>query len=67
MTEVSELRRARREDEVDKMLWLLSSENSADGLTRPGVNHILNIALETGKLKNAIEQWIAKGNETITS
>ena len=56
MADVSELRRTENEDEIDKISWLRSCENPADGLNRSGINRVLKIALKTRKLKNATGQ-----------
>ena len=64
MTEVSEILRARNEDEIDNVVWLRSCEKPADVLTLLGINRILKGALETGKLKHATEQFVDKGNKS---
>ena len=63
MTEICELHRALKEDEIDRVSWIRSEENPADAPTRSEYNKVLQKAMRTGKLTQKTEQWISKRHE----
>lgn len=60
MTDIAELRRAYKSDEIKNVAWLRSDQNPADGLTRKKASQILTQAFTTGYMRHKIEEWIYK-------
>ena len=60
MTEVAEIRRAYKADDIKNVAWITSSNNPADGPTRPDFNAVLDHALRYGILQHEVGEWICK-------
>ena len=60
MTEVAEIRRAYKADEITNVAWITSANNPADGLTRSEYNKVLDRALRSGVLQHEVGEWICK-------
>ena len=60
MNDISDIRRAYRQNEITNVAWVSSKQNIADNLTRLDGNSILLSTMETGHLDFVIEQWVCK-------
>lgn len=60
MTDIADIRRAYKHNEITNVAWVRSQQNIADNFTRRNGNNILIQTMRTGKLDFTIEQWIYK-------
>lgn len=60
MNDIADIRRAYRVNEITNIAWVRSAQNIADNFTRHVGNDILVNAMQTGRLKFVIEQWVFK-------
>jgi len=67
MNEISDIRRAYRDNEITNVGWIRSEQNIAENLTRLVDNKILRTALETGRLQFTIEQWVYKDDDSVST
>lgn len=63
MNNISEIRRAYKENKIDDVAWIRSEPNIADDLTRLVGNSILLNTLRSGVLKFVIKQWVCKDDD----